>query len=182
MNIPIDFARRLQDEFNGRLRVRWSVARQEWHIEQRVGRAALPPFRISEIDDRLIRYRDGYAFVMAIRPGDRMPCPTCHLTVKVPVLKTGEAVCSHCQFKGRDGRYKAAYFPLNDILLEHLRKIDPERGGIERVTAEADQALVQRERSIERNTKNQIEAGIKEDIRRVLQIPQVGYTGKEFTG
>src|SRR5512133_3739880 len=94
---PGGFARRLREEFRGRLRVRWSTQRREWQIEQKVGRAALPTRRIDESDDRSIRARDGYALVCAVRDGDRMPCPTCGETLRVPILTFAETICPVCK-------------------------------------------------------------------------------------
>ena len=37
--IPESFAERLDAAFKGRLRIRWSDARKEYHLEQKVGRA-----------------------------------------------------------------------------------------------------------------------------------------------
>src|SRR5574343_1629107 len=112
---PSAFTARLEREFGGRLRIRWSTQRGEWHIEQKVARAHLPQYYLYENDDAGIRQRDGYDYLLAIREGDRMPCPRCGHTVKVPVMVTGEARCDRC---GK--RYGAAYFPLEgDALIQY---------------------------------------------------------------
>jgi len=178
---PTEFTRRLNDLFGGRLRIRWSVKRGEWHIEQKVGRAAVPPTYVSEVDDDLVRAKDGYAYVMAIRPGDRMPCPECGLTVHVPVFEVSEATCDYCRFKGRYGRYAACHFPLSDMLLEHLKKISPERQNkklLQMHDAKNAAILASRQREV----FNDVEASTKENWNRLVGIPQVGYTGKEFRG
>src|SRR5687767_7794014 len=82
---PDRFQLRLEEVFGRRFRIRWSLRKGAWHIEQRVGRAALAPLRIAEWDDSLIRARDGYALVMEVRPGTTMPCPFCHGKVEVAV-------------------------------------------------------------------------------------------------
>lgn len=179
MDIPESFADRLKRDFDGRLRIRWSKALGEFHIEQKVGRAALPPTYISEWDDDLIRARDGYMYVMAIRPGDRMPCPDCHLTIKVPVMRTAEAVCSYCRMKGRDGRWRAAYYPLGDLLLDHLKKIDPTRRFREELTKAADRKNKAIMAAKEREASNIIEASTKENWTQLVQIQSVGFSGKE---
>jgi hypothetical protein len=181
MDVAKEFTSRLRRDFNDRLRIRWSKKRGEWHIEQKVGRAALPPIYISEVDDDLIRAKDGYAFVMAIRPGDRMPCPDCGLTLRVPVMQIAETTCDYCRYKGRYGRHSAAYFPLGDLLIEHLKKISPERRPkkfTEMLDAKNAAVLASRQREFE----NEFEATTKENWSRMIGIPSWGYTGKEFRG
>jgi hypothetical protein len=175
MHIPSDFAEKLERDFGGRLRVRWSHQRGEYVIEEKVGRAALPAFRTSEIDDHMIRERDGYAFVLAVRPGDRMACPHCHLTMKVPVREFREVICTHCQWKGRDGRYQACYWPLGDSLLEYLRKIDPLRDGPRRMADEAAAHNEQRDRIRDKDYA----AGMHDVLMdaALSQIPKTGYRG-----
>lgn len=182
MDAPKDFVTRLNSVFSGRLRIRWSTARGEYHIEQRVGRAAHPPYRISAIDDSLIRARDGYTFVMAVRPGDRMPCPHCRLTLKVPVMHTAEVICGYCRMSGRDGRHRAAFFPLGELLIDHLRSIDPERGAHKEMVDAADRANRALMAARERNVSNTIEASTKEHFTQLVGIQSVGYTGKIFPG
>lgn len=136
MTAPRWFLDALDRDFGGRLRLRWSPSRGEWHIEQRTGRGKILPRYVSERDDELIRARDGYDFVMAIRPGDRMPCPVDGATMKVPVMEFREALCPTCRRAGRDGRFRASFWPLSESLLTHLRRIDPERDGLQRMLRE----------------------------------------------
>jgi hypothetical protein len=179
-----DFTRRLQREFDGRLRLRWSNKRREWQVEQRVARSQVAPAPISDNDDPAIRARDGFVYVMSVREGDRMPCPTGDgTTLKVPVGHTGEVVCPTCKRYGRNGRFAAAYFPLEgDALIQYLRRLDPLLGWNRGITKGIDA----QERSVyatkQRNVSNAIEAGTLENWRRLAQIPQFGYTGKVFAG
>lgn len=173
MNLT-EFNAALEREFQGRLRARWSAQSREYHIEQKVGRGLFAPPRRNEDTegDRWIRARDGYELVMRIRLGDRMPCPKCGLTLKVPVLQIRETVCGHCQSKKRDGRMFAAYFPLGRLLIEHLYTIDPHRDAHKRQLAEADA----------NNAKLQEgdDGGLLYDVLHdelMTQIPKVGYTG-----
>lgn len=182
MNIPETFLDRLERDFDGRLRARWSKNLGEIHIEQKVGRASLAPTYVSEVDDDLIRARDGYMYVMAIRPGDRMRCPDCNSTIKVPIMRTGEAVCGYCKMKGRDGRHKAAYYPLGDLLLDHLKRIDPMRTYRTELVKVADRKNDAIMAARQRETSNQIETGTKENWTRMVGIQSTGYTGKVFTG
>ena len=186
-SVPDEFADRLSRDFQGRLRTRWSKAKAEWHIEERVGRGCVAPTRHRdphdrsrwlpvEVDDAFIRARDGYAYVMSIRPGDRMPCPTCGLTLKVPVLHTGETICANCVKKGRDGHWKAAYYPLGEGLLEHLRKIDPESDGVRRAALDADLANQQREAGLERSADGALHDGLMDVA--IDQLPTFGYSSQ----
>lgn len=182
MQIPESFSERLEREFDGRLRIRWSKAGGEFHIEQKVGRAALPPTYVSEYDDDLIRARDGYMYVMTVRPGDRMRCPDCNSTLKVPIMRTAETICGYCKMKGRDGRHVAAYYPLGDTLIDHLKKIDPMRRFRQDLAKAADRKNEAIMESRKRETSNQIEASTKDHWTKLVGIQSVGYSGKVFEG
>ena len=91
---PVDAAarilERLDREFRGRLRLRWSNRKQEFQLEQKVRRAlAEGPVKDSQDDDG-IRRRDGYLYVLQEHPGDDLRekvlaaadlCPTAAITV-----------------------------------------------------------------------------------------------------
>ena len=179
MTPPSDFLRELARDCP-HLRVRWSLKRQTWQVEQQVGVAqALPPIRIDEGRDDLIRARDGYAFVMEVAPGDRVPCPKCGLTVKLPHLETREVPCTYCRGKGRDATVIGGYWPLGDALLQHLRRTNPfrpssEGEAVERMARESDayNANVQR---LEEEAARQHGEDVLFDA-LIHQIPKVGYT------
>lgn len=187
MDVPERFAAQLRSEFNGRYRLRWSHKFQEWNLEQKVGLGeADPPFRIDAEDDSMIRAKDGYWFVMAIRPGTTMPCPIltgegkdkrCGATVPVPVMETAEAVCIRCQLQGRDGRTAAAYWPLNDALIQHIRRIDAVLGhneDLKRIHDEKNKNLMD---TAQRDALNDID-DVSYDLRKTLGgIEQIGYGG-----
>lgn len=186
MQVPERFAAQLRDEFNGRYRLRWSHKFQEWNLEQRVGLGHVDvPWREDPEDDSMIRARDGYWFVMAIRTGETMPCPIiidnhgtrCGAEVKVPIMQTAEAVCVRCQLSGRDGRTAAAYWPLNDALIQHIRRIDAFLGhneDIRRVHDEKNKRLMD---VAEKDALNDID-DVSYDLRKTLGgIEQVGYGG-----
>ncbi len=116
----------MADVFGSRLRLRWSVRFAAWFIEEQVGRAALLPIRVEEWDDGLICARDGYRPVMMIQPGTKMACRSCHLPIPVPVMETAEARCDACLRRNIDARFMTSYYPLGEVLIDHLRRIDPE--------------------------------------------------------
>lgn len=178
---PADFEQRLRHEFQDRLRIRWSKAKHEYHIEEKVGRAAYPPFRISEIDDRFIRARDGYAFVMAVKAGNHTDCRQCGLRCSVPELKTGEIVCSYCEsVKSRRGREFGGYWPLDsgEALIQYLKKLDPLRDGHIKSVMEGDLAQERAEMGRKRSVRNHIEAATYDDKYQIFGTPFVGYTGR----
>lgn len=171
---PTHFHARMEEVFGGRLRLRWSVRHGCWFIEQKVGRAALKPIRIQEWDDSLIQARDGYALVMVIQPGTRMACPFCHLPIDVPLLETREAVCTHCTSKGRDAKFMTAYYPLGEVLIDHLKSWDPERqpeilDRIRREEAEALKALDREHEAGHREAGQQLKDGLLD------QLPKAGF-------
>jgi hypothetical protein len=182
MEAPEEFTSKLERQFRGRLRIRWSPTKEEWHIEERVGRGVFEvPHKKNT--DSYARVRDGYAFVMSVKPREWMPCPFCNRKLDVPMFHTGEAVCRSCQGLGREARFRAAFYPLNDSLLRYLRQIDPERANVAQEAADlADAANAAREKQRERDTHNHIEDITLDNWRRLAQIPGVGYTGKEFKG
>lgn len=176
MQAPSSFVRRLAQEHAGRLRIRWSIAWSRWEIEQKVGRAAFLPLRVSEIDDSRIRARDGYAPLLSVTPGTTMPCPRCRMKLEVPSFEFREIICDYCRFKGRDGGLMAAYWPLDgEGLLEHLRKIDPFRGRDAKVQAkEADLHNTRRDQAIDKKTDNEGFDYLWDAA--LTQLPKVGYT------
>lgn len=167
----IDFQDRLSRIFDNRLRCRWSGKRGEWHIEYKIAPGQQVGFPVDSYDDAAIRARDGYAFILAVRESDRMPCPRCGHTLSVPLFKMGETKCTYCEVSGRDGRYPACFFPLEgDALISYLSRIDPYRGWRDRLAKEADaineKLLAQKERDFE----NYIEAVTKDNILDLLDI------------
>lgn len=175
MQPPTSFAEKLHTQSDGELRIRWSDSRSEWHIEQRVGRAIIEPSPVDPLDDDHIRARDGYVFVLAVRTGDRMPCPECGIELKVPVLHFAEVTCDFCRMRGKDGRLPAGFFPLGEALLQHLRRLDPKRTWREDVKDQLDERNKRLTASRERDYSNHIEATTKENYNDLVGIGQWGY-------
>lgn len=177
MNIPSAFEERLHSTFNGRLRIRWSVKAREFRIEQRVGNAITAPIRIEADRDDLICARDGFDYLLSIRNGDRMPCPECEWAeLKVPVRDFVDIRCPYCASKGRQGRVVAGYWPLDDSLLDHLRKIDPLRGASAELAAAADRRNAAHLASLEAKMSNEIYAHGAENYDALVGIPHFGYS------
>lgn len=129
MEAPTEFQKKLHNTFGGDLRIRWSIRDNVWLIEQKVGRAALPTRRLSEIDDEMIQLRDGYARVMAVARGTNAPCGGgCGAILKLNMRETSEVCCSRCKIRSnkKEG-FIGGYFPLDDQLIEHLKMMDSTR-------------------------------------------------------
>lgn len=173
MEAPVAFQNRLSRDFGGRLRIRWSDATQQWQLEERVGRAAMPASPKSP-DDNKIRATEGYGLVLTVAPGDREPCKKCGSTIRLPTFDFAETRCSQCGTLTR-----SCYWPLTDILLEHLRKIDPLRDGPSRLRDEADAHTRRMAESRQRKTTNELEAVTLDHFNEIAQIPTFGYTGRE---
>ena len=179
-NAPEYFVSKLERLFDNRLRIRWSNHRQEWHIEYKVGRGKFNKISRTN-DDGIIRAQDGYGFFMAIREGDRMPCPKCGATVHVPMFEMAEAVCGYCKMRGDDGRYPAAYYTLEgDHLIQHLIKMDPLRTYRDGIAHKVDDQNARRLADAERKFENEINAIAHDNYKSLVGIQSVGYTGKEL--
>jgi endonuclease/exonuclease/phosphatase (EEP) superfamily protein YafD len=150
----------LDRQFRGRLRIRWSPRKEEWHIEQRMGRGIFEvPGDVEHESDMWVRARDGYSHVMAIKPKDWMACPLCRAPLAVPLFHTGEAKCRACARKGEEAHWRAAFYPLNDSLITYLHQIDPERANVAQEQADAaDAANAELVATAERDTHNTTEA------------------------
>ena len=173
MNVPAQFQTRLLRDFSGRLRIRWSDQTHQFQLEEKVGRASMPAHSKSP-DDNKIRATEGYALVLTVAPGDREPCKTCGTTVKLPVFDFAETKCRTCGALTR-----SCYWPLTDMLLEHLRKIDPLRDGPSRARDEADKATATNTHRRERDLSNTLESIAKEHINELGGFTTIGYTGRE---
>ncbi len=181
-----EFNSRLEREFGDRYRLRWSPRREEYHLEQKVGVSeADAPLRLTEGDDTLERARAGYFFIMAIRPGDRAPCPgvdfwtgeRCTATLRVPIKVSAEVTCEKCLERGRKGRYGMAYFPLGDDLIQWIRSIDFSLGHNKEWVGEMDAANQKLLRIKDNDVLNEVDA-ISSDLRKTIgAIEQVGYGG-----
>lgn len=120
MYISEEFQRKLTHRFDGRFRVRWSVASKEYHLEQKVGRAFWQTLPIDPADDGRVRQRDGYVLTARVRPGDRVGCKYCGTTLKVPVRAFKEVKCFSC---GQSNSV-LGYFPLDDLLLDYIQELE----------------------------------------------------------
>jgi hypothetical protein len=180
--VPADFAARLHREFDGRLRLRWSNARHEFHLEQKVRRGLADGLVRDTHDDAGIRRRDGYLYILSIRPGTRMPCPRCASELQVPVHEIREVSCGYCKLKGQEHRVAAGFFPLNDSLIDYLKRLDPEREASRRLRQQVDGHNLATQTRLEQSVSNATTDAANDDFNRIAGIPSVGYTGKEFRG
>ena len=171
MNPPSSFVSRLNTTFRHRLRIRWSDHAHAWQIEQKIGRADGMPAFVKDSDERT-RVRDGYAYIMTVTVGDTRPCPHCRRDLTVPVHESGYITCL-C-----GTAHVLGYFPLSDILIDHLKSIDPERRDVVANAKGMDIRNAESESRILQAHANQVVSGFDDDYRRLLQIPMTGYTGK----
>lgn len=177
------FQRQLKSEFDGRFRVRFSERSKSWQVEYKVqpGQVLEPPRNQNgewdTYDDDWIRARDGYDFIVEVRPGDRMPCPICGLDIKLTPLEMQESVCTNCMLHGRDGRVRAVFYPLNHILIEHLRFIDPLRDGARRAAKAVRERQKAKEEADFKNNLDQIDEVNKEFFPKFYDIKSWGYRG-----
>lgn len=172
--------------FSGRFRLRWSDKQQEYHVEQKlsVGNPNLIPptyqnpnthgVEYDTYSDEWIRAKDGYFFVMAIRPGSKMPCPVCNMPVDVPQLMTAESSCPYCKVMGRDGRYVAAYYPLNHILIEHVKTLDPYTDGPIRQRQRIRENQLRKYERDQTKALDDADALVRFNNSQVMNVPMTG--------
>lgn len=176
--IPDDFQDKLDQEFGGKLRVRWSGKLSEWHVEQKVRHMVGWPDGWDRHSDNTIRYKDGYVWIMSFKQGTRFECPTCHLTLKAPSHRTEMVSCDHCRLKGYNHQHLAGHWNMDETLIEHLKMLRWKLDHPDDMN-KLDAALkIQQMRQVLDPT---IE-GIADRYNQGMGIVSVGYTGKVFSG
>lgn len=170
---PEWFVDALDRECHGKFRIRWSPAKLRWQIEEKMARRRMPDRLITINDDEKIREFDGYELFAEVTPGSKLKCDRCHHWVHAAEQKFKTTRCSHCQKE-----HKAFFWVLGEGLLEHLKKVNPLTGGIDRVFKEVDQKTVDRSVSNRRANRNYGEAAGKDSFNFIHDIQSVGYTGK----
>lgn len=177
-NVPEGFQERLDQEFGeGKIRVRWSDQWDEWHVEQRVRRGVVGIGSATERwRDDVIRYRDGYVWIMSLKQGTRFPCPKCGLTLKAPTRATEMVSCEHCRLKGYDHHWMACHWPMDETLIDHLKELER---GIDTRIEDLQQARVAHQKMQQRRVLEPTLAGIEDNFNLGMGIQSVGYTGRE---
>jgi hypothetical protein len=173
MEISQTFLKRMKEEFGDSLRIRWSNAGEEYVVEQKIGPARTLPPGFETDDD--IRARDGYAFVLAVQPREKMPCKTCRTPLDIPNQTFAEIRCDYCRYRGKDGRWGAGYFPLNEVLIDKLKQVDPTR----RWSADIKAKLDARNKAVvderERKAQDALDYAMRENHHRVVGNPRSTY-------
>lgn len=182
MHAPDSFVEKLDSEFRGRLRIRWSTERHEWHIEQRIRRGLFPGTKPSkrgwdESSDAYIRYRDGVVHVLSVRTGTVMDCPRCGTEMKVPYMVTHYVHCPLCKMNGHTVGFSVVFMPLGDSLIDYLRKIDPENPISERLAEDLDRQNDALARTMENDAVLAGTAAFEDDYRRIVGIPTAHLSG-----
>lgn len=180
---PESFVEKLEREFRGRLRIRWSHERNEWHIEQKIRRGLFPGAKPSklgwdETSDAYIRHRDGVVHVMSVRTGTTMDCLKCGTELKVQYMETHFVGCPLCKLRGFNSTSAVVHFPLGDSLIDYLKKIDPENPISERLAEDLDRQNELLAEVMERDALREGTAAAAERYNRLVGIPQVGLSGK----
>jgi hypothetical protein len=173
MTIPTWFEEEWNETFRGRFRIRWSAGKNRWQVEQKMARAVMQNRPIHHDEDDKIRERDGFELFAEICPGSRLKCDRCKRWIQASIEKFKTTKCSHCRKE-----HKAFFYTLGPALLQHMRRVDPYTGGIERVFEEVDSKTFSRDLSRRRDRQNYGEAVIKQDYNHIHDIPSWGYVGK----
>lgn len=172
-----DFQAALDKEFLGTLRARWSPIRGAYLLEQKALRGVfdtpLHEERGPRALDERIQLRDGYRFFMEVREYPKMPCLQCGVGLRLKPFETIQARCPRC------GDHRpVACFPLGDLLLDYLRRLNPANAHREKVRREVDEANERRESSVKRDGLNHIESANLDQFNTLFEIPQFGYATK----
>lgn len=179
---PDWFERRLRDEFQGRIRVRWSNQRGCFLAEQKEYVGPAPGFKeVAPDDDEAIRQRDGYTLLMEVWPGTSIPCPRCGFECRgAQPRKYQQLECLFCKVAGKaDRTFQAAVFYLDEGLLEELRgldyishnAVDPK----ERVRRAHQRNLAHWAKKEQRVKDERVE-WTRDHWRQLLGVPRVGWT------
>lgn len=179
---PEAFVEKLDREFRGRLRIRWSQQRNGWLIEQRVARGLFPGTKPAkrgwdETTDKYVQHRDGYVEILEVRPGTLMDCPRCGAEIKVPFLETSHVRCDYCRLMGRQTFVSVVHMPLGDLLINHLKSIDPENPISETLADDLERRNAALAAARERDALNAGEAAFEDDYRRIVGIPTAHLSG-----
>ena len=182
LRVPESFEDKLKSEFRGRLRIRWSHQRKGWLIEQKVARGLFPGTKPTkkgwdESSDPYVQHRDGYVEIMEVRPGTSMDCRRCGHELKVPFMETTHVKCGYCTLIGRQTYHAVVHMPLGDILINHLKTIDPENPISERLADDLERKNQALAASMEKDVINRTEAAFEERYLRLRDIPHVHLSG-----
>ena len=178
--VPVTFQTRLDEEFQGRLRVRWSEKQHEWHVEQKVRNGlAGRPLVDDGYDDDQIRAKDGYVWILSFKHGTQFDCPLCGLTLKAVTRQATMVSCKHCQLKGYEHRWLGTHWPMDETLIQHLQELEASIDTRGQSLAKAKRML---QRQQERAILDPTVAEFEDSFRALAGIPHVGYTGTVFPG
>jgi hypothetical protein len=97
-------------------------------------------------------------------------------------MRTEVVRCGFCRLKGFEPSVSVMHLPLNDALIDYLRKIDPMNPVSERLAEDLERQNDALAATMEQDALNAGTAEAEQRYNRIVGIPQVGYTGKEFTG
>lgn len=186
MGIPEYVTEQIQRRFGGRFRLRWSNVENLYLYEQKVRRALAEGFAPKDYKsarhrkqhfENHVRAAEGYILTMKIAPGTNVECPICGGDIKVPAFKSAQSHCGFCKTSGRQSVFNGGYWPIGDTLLDHLDKMDPDRGGLDRALAaniKADQ-LAEHEQMWQ--VTSTADAAYRENFNKLVGIPQAGLSG-----
>lgn len=186
MHIPEHVTEQIARRFGGRFRLRWSDVEHLYLYEQKVRRGIAEGFAPIHVKserhrkqsyENQIRARDGYILTMKIAPGTHVDCPECGMDIPVPAFRSAQVHCAFCKTKGRQNVFNGGYWPLGDTLLDELDKLDPDRGGLDRVLKATTDASEFAEHEREYKVTSTADAVYREEFRKLFGIPQTGYSG-----
>lgn len=150
-------------------RLRWSMEKKLWVIEQKIGRGVFEVYGHPE-SDSTIRLRDGYALVLEFRSDPIFKCPSCGFHLRAPEMKIAEIRCGYCELTNERQIFYTGYYPLCDRLLEKLESTHPRRAHIWR--KEMDDRNKQIVKEVERRDKLNLEAILEERHNSIVGIPR----------
>lgn len=121
--------------------------------------------------------------IMTVAVSETMRCPDCGYKLVVPFNETMQLSCLACKLKGRNTKVIAGYYPLNHILLNHLKSIDPLRNMDEDMIGKMNEYNEKKMEQQQKQLSDDAESYASDNINRLMGIPTFGYAGvKRFEG
>lgn len=179
LTIPPTFRARLDAEFQGRIRVRWSYQRNCFVVEQQESAAIHPGELFTHSnDDIAIRARDGYGLLFELWTGSTAAC-LCGADIPLTPSTIKVYECPTCQVRhGRTRQLPIASFDFTEGLLEALCRLDYIAHNTESpkdAVRRAWHANLRKKAAKDKAIAADRQLRLRDDWHRLYNVPRTGY-------